>query len=90
MTIEKRIEAALKRHVWYFVGNLGVPRMPDRKGYKCYCGWETHGDDDKPPADPWAHVASMLVAELGLTLQEDADFTGGGLVRYATPWEPDQ
>src|SRR5260370_39208263 len=85
--IEARVAEVLRGHFWWFVGNLGVPGMPDQKGYKCSCGWETHGDATGPPDSPHGHVAAVLVAELGLREEEGADFTGGGLVRYVTEWQ---
>lgn len=54
-----RITETLRAHYWWFVGNLGVPGMPDRKGYKCSCGWACDGGDD-----PHAHVAAMIAAEV--------------------------
>ena len=62
-----RIAAVQRQHIWYFVGNLGVPGMPDNRGYKCNCGWST-GDPDEPGfEDPHAHVAAAVLKALELT-----------------------
>jgi hypothetical protein len=63
----QQIAEVLGRHQWWFTGNLGVPGMPDSRGYKCTCGWEVCNDDGQ--ADPQAHVASEVVAALGLHLE---------------------
>lgn len=48
----------------------------------------THHDCWDYNVAQWAdHIAEVLVAELGLTEEEGADFTGGGLWRYVTAWE---
>jgi hypothetical protein len=57
---------ALKAHQWWFVGNLGVPGMPDRKDYKCSCGW-TAGGGIGEGEDPHEHVAAAVLEALGLT-----------------------
>lgn len=57
------IAEVLKTHAWYFVGNLGVPGMADRRGYKCPCGWSTGDPDSVDFEDPHDHVAQAgLVA----------------------------
>lgn len=84
MSIGERIAELLKDHFWWFVGNLGVPGMPDQKGFKCSCGWEQHGED----ADPHGHVASALVAELraqmpAVSFKGPHDTDGGTFRRMA-------
>ena len=55
------IGKALQGHTWWFVGNLGVPGMADRRGYACTCGWST-GDPDSPDfEDPHEHVAKAML-----------------------------
>ena len=49
---QKVIAETVRAHLWYFVGNLGVPGMPDRRGYKCGCGWSTGDPDDPGFEDP--------------------------------------
>jgi len=61
-----RIAEVLRTHRWYFVGNLGVPGMPDRRGYRCNCGWVTRDDGGAELNDPDAHVAEQIEVELGL------------------------
>ena len=84
MSIEQVIAEVLMEHRWYFVGNLGVPGMADRRGYQCNCGWETRDEDgSRQLADPDVHVAERIIGKLGLREEEVADFTGGAEVRYA-------
>ena len=64
MDLQQLVAAVLKDHKWYFVGNLGVPGMPDRHGYKCSCGWETRDDEGRELHDPDDHVAQRIVDEL--------------------------
>lgn len=59
-----RITEVLKAHIWYFMGNLGVPGMPDQRGYKCGCGWETHAEGNREAEDPHAHVAAAVADAL--------------------------
>lgn len=66
---------ALKAHQWYFVGNLGVPGMPDSKDYKCSCGW-TAGGGIGEGEDPHEHVAAAVIAALGLFEE----------TQYIKPW----
>lgn len=50
-----------------------------------------YGNDEPVGFDSprkWAaHVARVIVTELGITEQEGTDFTFGGQRRYVTPWE---
>ena len=62
--VRAKLAEALRPHFWWFVGNLGVPGMPDQKGYRCSCGWEQHGDD----ADPLAHQADVLLSLEGVAI----------------------
>jgi hypothetical protein len=62
--LRQLIAMTLRGHNWYFVGNLGVPGMNDRKGYKCACGWETRDDNGKELKDPFTHVAEAITDEL--------------------------
>ena len=59
-----KVVETLRDHVWYFIGNLGVPGMSDRKGYRCYCGWETRDDNDQEIEDPYRHVADKVLEAL--------------------------
>jgi hypothetical protein len=53
-------------------------------GYDCSCGEDFTRLDDYT-----GHVAAAVVAELGLTEEEGADFTFGGRSRWVTPWVDD-
>jgi hypothetical protein len=88
MSIEERIAAVIEKHagVW--------DRITQRD--LCTCdGWNENDFDDAFGYQTHAsHVAAMIVAELGLTEEEGADFTiggqaadftFGGQTRYVTP-----
>jgi len=79
-----RIEQVLRDHQWYFVGNLGVPGMPDRRGYKCHCGWETRDDDGRELDDPHTHVADAVLA----VLRPDIDTVAEAICQAMYPHEP--
>ena len=68
--LTRRIAEVLRKHQWYFVGNLGVPGMPDRHGYKCLCGWQTNDDDGEELDDPHVHVAQVVGDAVQLHLLE--------------------
>lgn len=81
--LRKRLIELAKQHIWYPVGNLGVPGMPDQLSFKCYCGWE--GDE------PHEHVADSIIETLGFHEEQyrsafapdDCDYDK---VRYQTSW----
>lgn len=75
--IVDRMAEVLREHIWYFVGNLGVPGMADRHGYKCTCGWETRDDSGRSVDDPHAHVAQQIATKL-----PDVLFICRGCMRY--------
>lgn len=84
-----QIAAVLRQHQWWFVGNLGVPGMPDSKDYKCSCGWAAGGGIGVGE-DPYVHVAEQITAELGLTEETIAGWADGDVMerhRWVTAWQ---